>query len=230
MGDHSPGFCFSIHPCVFGPHVTRWLLCLQTSHLCCRQKEEDIKAKGKRAEWLACKPCLTNCPFLTWPAGASRWEIVSGPAVGDGSAKQHSLATGSYSIGQLIWIVLYADYGGVCVCLVAQSCLTLCDPMGCSPPGSSVHGDSPDKDTGVGCYTLLQGIFPTQGSNPVLLYRKQILYWRSPRILEWVTYPFSKGSSQPRNQTRVSCIAGRFFTSWANREANYGDICPLGLY
>ena len=48
----------------------------------------------------------------------------------------------------------------VCVCLVAQSCLTLCYPMDCSPPGSSVHGDSPGKTTGVGCQALLQGIFP----------------------------------------------------------------------
>ena len=39
------------------------------------------------------------------------------------------------------------------------------------------------------------------------------------RILEWVAIPFSKGSSQPRDQTQVSCIAGRFFTSWATREA-----------
>ena len=39
------------------------------------------------------------------------------------------------------------------------------------------------------------------------------------RILEWVAVPFSKGSSQPRDQTQVSCIAGRFFTSWATREA-----------
>ena len=51
------------------------------------------------------------------------------------------------------------------VCLVPQSCLTLCDPMDCSPPGSSVHGDSPGKNTGVGCHALLQGIFPTQGLN-----------------------------------------------------------------
>ena len=42
------------------------------------------------------------------------------------------------------------------------------------------------------------------------------------RILEWVAYPFSSGSSQPRNQTRVSCIAGRFFTNWAMREAPLG--------
>ena len=46
---------------------------------------------------------------------------------------------------------------------VAHSCLTLCDPMNCSPPGSSVHGDSPDKNTRVGCHALLQGIVPTQG-------------------------------------------------------------------
>ena len=48
--------------------------------------------------------------------------------------------------------------------LVAQSCPTLCDPMDCSPPGSSVHGDSPGKNTGVGCHALLQGTFLTQGS------------------------------------------------------------------
>ena len=58
--------------------------------------------------------------------------------------------------------------------LVAQWCLTFCDPMDCSPPGSSVHGS-------------LQA-----------------------RILEWVAISFSRGSSQPRDQTKVSCIAGRF--------------------
>ena len=44
------------------------------------------------------------------------------------------------------------------LCLVAQSCLTLCDSMDCSPPGSSVHWDSPGKDNGVGCHALFQGI------------------------------------------------------------------------
>ena len=52
------------------------------------------------------------------------------------------------------------------LCLVAQLCLTLCDPVACSPPGSSVQGDSPGKNTGVGCHFLLQGILPTQGLNP----------------------------------------------------------------
>ena len=66
---------------------------------------------------------------------------------------------------------------------VAQSCLTLCDPMDCSLPISSVHG-----------------IFQA-------------------RILEWVAISFSRGSSQPRDRTWVSCIAGRRFTVWATREA-----------
>ena len=63
--------------------------------------------------------------------------------------------------------------------LVAQSCPTLCEPMNCSLPGSSVHGDSPGKSTRVGCHALLQGIFPTQGSNPVLPHCRRILYRRS---------------------------------------------------
>ena len=57
----------------------------------------------------------------------------------------------------------------VLACQVAQSCPTLCDPMDCSPPGSSVHGIFPGKNTGAGCHALFQGIFPTQGSNPRLL-------------------------------------------------------------
>ena len=47
-------------------------------------------------------------------------------------------------------------------------CLTLWDPIDCSLPGSSVHGDSPGKNTGVGCHAFLQGIFLTEGSNPRL--------------------------------------------------------------
>ena len=73
------------------------------------------------------------------------------------------------------------------------------------------------KKTGVVSLSLLQGIFPTQGLNPGLPRCKWILYqWShkgSPRKLEWVAYPFSRGSSRPRNRTRVSCIAGRFFVS-----------------
>ena len=69
---------------------------------------------------------------------------------------------------------------------VAQSRLTLWDPTDCSPPGSFVHGHSLGKDTGVGCHARLQGIFPTQGSNPGLLCCRRILYhWSyqaSPKV------------------------------------------------
>ena len=61
-----------------------------------------------------------------------------------------------------------------CVCVSRSA--TLCDPRDCSPPGSSVHGDSQGRNTGVGCHSLLQGIFPTQGSNPGLLHCRWILY------------------------------------------------------
>ena len=102
-----------------------------------------------------------------------------------------------------------------------QSCPTLCDPTDCSPPGSSVHGDSPGKNAGVGCHALFQGIFPTQGCSPGLPHCRRNLYHLShqgsPRILEWVAYPFSRESSPPSNPTGVSCIAGGFF-SWATRE------------
>ena len=61
-------------------------------------------------------------------------------------------------------------------CSDTQLCPTLCDPVDCSPPGPSVHGDSPGKNTGVGWHALLQGIFPTQGSNTGLPHCRQILY------------------------------------------------------
>ena len=82
--------------------------------------------------------------------------------------------------------------------------------------------NSPGWNTGVGSLSLLQGIFPTQVSNPGLLHGRQILYQLShkgsPRILECVAYPFSRESSWPRNWTGVSCIAGGFFTNWAIRK------------
>ena len=70
-------------------------------------------------------------------------------------------------------------------CLVAQSCSTLCNPMICSPPGSSVHG-------------IFQG-----------------------RILKWITIPFSRGFSRPRDRTQVSRLGGRRFNLWATREAHF---------
>ena len=81
--------------------------------------------------------------------------------------------------------------------------------------------NSPGQNTGMGSLSLFQEIFPTQGSNPGLPHCRQILYQvshkGSPRILEWVAYPFSSRSSQPRDRTGVSCIAGGFFTNWTIR-------------
>ena len=62
---------------------------------------------------------------------------------------------------------------------VAQSCPTLCDPMDCTllgSPWNSLHGNSPTQNTGVGSCSFLQGIFPTQGSNPDLPFCRRILY------------------------------------------------------
>ena len=79
-------------------------------------------------------------------------------------------------------IYLYID---ISCCLVTQSCLTFCDPMDCSSPGSCVHGIS------------------------------------QARILEWVAISFSKGSSQPKDQTCVSCIGQQILYRGATWEAFY---------
>ena len=94
---------------------------------------------------------------------------------------------------------------------VTQSCPTLCDPVW--PLYTSWN--SPSQNTGVGSLSHLQGISPTHGLSTGLLHCRQILYQlshkESPRILEWVAYPFSRESSWPRKWTGVSCIVSGFF-------------------
>ena len=79
--------------------------------------------------------------------------------------------------------------------MLSHLVVSVCNSINYSFPGFSVHGDSPGKNIGVGCHPLLQGIFPTQGSKRGLPHYRQILYHLSyqgsPRILEWVAYPFS---------------------------------------
>ena len=103
----------------------------------------------------------------------------------------------------------------------SESCSVVSDSL--RPHRLYSPWNSPGQNTGVGGRSLLQGIFPTQRSIPGLPHCRWVLYQLShkgnPRILKWVAYPFSRGSSWPRNQTRVSCIAGKFFTNWAKREA-----------
>ena len=73
--------------------------------------------------------------------------------------------------------------------LVTQLCPTLCNPVDCSPPGSSVHGDSPGKNTGVGCHALLQEIFLTKGWNPGLPHSRWILYRLSHILIHSLQSP-----------------------------------------
>ena len=79
------------------------------------------------------------------------------------------------------------------------------------PHGLYSPWNSPGQNIGVGSLSLLQEIFPTQGLNPGVPHCWQILNQlsrkRSPRILEWIASAFSRESSWPRNQTRVSCIS-----------------------
>ena len=83
---------------------------------------------------------------------------------------------------------------------------TVCNPMDCSSPGSSVHGDSPGKNTGVGCCALPQGIFQTQGLNPGLPYCRQILYhmshqgspWEGPNITQYMPAQVQKSDCRIR--------------------------------
>ena len=83
---------------------------------------------------------------------------------------------------------------------------------------------------GVGSLSLLQWIFPTQGSNPILTHCRRMFYQPShkgsPRTLEWAASLFSSRSSRPSNSIGVSCTSGGFFTSWAIREVSSSVYVP----
>ena len=104
---------------------------------------------------------------------------------------------------------------------VAQSCPTLCDPMDCNPSGSSIHGIFQARVQDACMHAKSLQLCPTlcdpMDSSPPGSSVHGILY---ARILEWVAISFSRGSSWPRDWTRVSCIAGRCFTVWATRKAH----------
>ena len=98
------------------------------------------------------------------------------------------------------------------MCLVPQLCLTVCDSMDCSPPGSSVHGDSADKNTGVGCLAPCPGDLPNPGIGPSSPQLRQILYHLSHQgspglkgCKSSVNVPFRsqmlKGSQGPHQKT-----------------------------
>ena len=102
------------------------------------------------------------------------------------------------------------------MCLVAQSCLTLCNPMECSPPGSSVHGDSPSKNTWSGLPCLPSGDLPNAGVEP-----------RSP-ILQADSLP-SEPPGKPKNTGvgSLSLLLGNFPIQKSNQSLLY---CRWILY
>ena len=109
--------------------------------------------------------CWSGLPFPTpedLPDSGNEPRPLMAPALAEGF-----FTTGSPGKHKLNHVVLR---------LVTQSCLTPCDPTNCSPQGSSVHRNSPGKNTGGACHSLLQGIFPTQGSAPALLHCRWIYY------------------------------------------------------
>ena len=91
-----------------------------------------------------------------------------------------SFSRGSFRPSDWTWISCirgrFFTIWATSVCLVAQSCPIFCYPMDCSSPGSSVCRDSPGRNTGVGYHALLQGILPTQESNPGLSHCRWIAY------------------------------------------------------
>ena len=96
-----------------------------------------------------------------------------------------------------------------------QSCPTPCDHMYCSMPGFSVYGDSPGKNTGVGCHACLQEIFLTWGSNQHLLYLLCLLHWQAgtlPLVLHGKSYHFM---ANRRGKSRKSDI----LFSWASKSS-----------
>ena len=121
------------------------------------------------------------------------------------------------------------------LCLVIESCPSPCDPMDCSPPGSSVHGDSPGKNTGAGCHARLQEIFPTQGSNPGLLHCRWIFYHLSHQGSLWLYTSLSKlrwNSHDKSNHFKVnSSVAFSIFTvCQIHNGATTTSISKITLY
>ena len=138
--------------------------------------------------------------------------------------KLHSLTRG---LLLCLKIMLMVQFEAISCYLIMKVKVAQLRTNSLRPHGLTIHSpwNSPGQYTGVGSCSLLQGIFPTWGWNPGLPHCRRILYQLShkgsPRILEWVAYPFSSGSSPSRNQTQVSWIAGGFFINWAIREAQY---------
>ena len=159
---------------------------------------------------------ITSCPFIINPLSSS-------------------LPQATVDLIYLRFIVSFV----CCSCSVAQSCPTLCIPINCSTPGSLSFTIScsllrfmpTDRWCCLTISSCATPFFFCLQSFPVKVKVTQSCPTpRDPmdcigqgilqaRILEWAVVPFSRGSSQPMDRTHVFRIEGRFFTSWATREA-----------
>ena len=134
----------------------RRILCAKTTGMGCHLLLQEIFMTQELNQYRLC--------LLHWQA--------------DAVPLSHQGIPNRYALMLLILLGLFVQRIRVCavLCLVAQSCPTLCDPMDCSPRGSFVLGILQARITGVDCHALLQGIFPTQRSNPGLPHSRHILY------------------------------------------------------
>ena len=168
---------------------------------------------------------FVNCSHCFKDMGIQLRELPRSPVVKNPPANAEDLGSipglGRYPEGENGNPLQYSCLGnpmdrGACqaysptLCLIAESCPTPCDPMDCSPQGSSIYGVSPTKNIGVDCHGLLQGIFPPQGSNPGLPHCRRILYHLS-----------HQGSP---NDCLAMSILGHFFSDVSYKEIE-SDLC-----
>ena len=113
------------------------------------------------------------------------------------------------------------------MCLITQSTCVCLRPHGLQPARLLCPWGSPSQNTEVGRCSLIPGDLPNRGIKPrsPTLQMDSLLDCVTREAQEyWSVYPFSRGSSQPRSITVVSCIAGGFFTSWATEAAPVAGI------
>ena len=109
----------------------------------------------------------------------------------------------------------------LCCAVLSHSVLSaLCNPVGCNPPGCSAHGDSPGKNSGVGCHVLLQGIFLSQGLNPHLLC---LLHWQACSLP--LVPPGKPLRVSKRKQILVSDFRAAFYQRYGPDLYNFISLC-----
>ena len=136
----------------------------------------DSTALPRIGRWSLSRWITWEVPWLlSGGKSQSSWMLPSLGCPEPGMASYASVCVLTSTEARWNLKTVFTSNGGGGGGLVAMLCLTLCHPVDYIPPGLCPW-DSPGKNTGVDCYSLLQGIFPTQGSNPGLLQCRQILY------------------------------------------------------